>query len=311
MNRGVVILAAAGAAALTAGAARAQVVPPLEDVVIQGEILNRSAAQAVAPGVRGGAGQSDELDGEAGLYVLTLNEIFFVSARAGAGSTSNATRTSTDPGSDSYADLGFSLGVATRLGGMVDVSATLNAEGRDFTEVEEASSQSASLTVSAGRQIGPVYAGLTGFGGYAWDRGFDGETAFYGLSASASLPLRLSPRLQLRPGLGFTQQWSDTQENNSATATGFVDAAYAVTPRWVVSGRLSYSERRYDDFYEDVTFVERRDSIVGGSLSLVWRPRDNLAVAGSIAYEDQRSTLFLSEFEAFDSTLNLALRKTF
>lgn len=292
--------------------ASAQVSPPIDDAVIQGEILNRSAGQAAAATGQQGEAADNEIDGEAGIYVLTVNEIFFVSGSAGVGYSTNPTRTANDAGEDWYGDLGASVGVSTRLAGAVDFGASLNVDARDFFDTDDASSRSVSTTVSVGAPIfGPVYGSVVAFGGYAYDDSFDNKTSFYGLSANASSAFRLSENLLLRPGVGITQQWSGVSENNSLTATASVDAAYAISPQWIVSGRVSISQRNYEDFYEDVTFVEREDTSVGVSASVIWRPARNMTLAASISYEDQDSTFFLSEFDALDTGVSFSFRHTF
>jgi len=292
--------------------ASAQAQPPIEDIVIQGEILNRSVGEAIRP-----VGQSDddsdnEIDGEAGIYVLTVNDIFFISGSAGIGHSTNPTRTASDPGEDWYGEFGASIGVSTRLGGAVDFGAAVNVDSRDFINDDLASSRSVSTTAAVGTTIwGPIYGSVTAFGGLAFDDNFDNETSFYGLSVNASSAFKVADNVLIRPGVGLTQQWSDVSENNSLAATASVDAIYALSPQWLVSGRVSVSDRKYDDFYEDVTFVEREDSSIGVSASLVWRPSRNITMAASVAYEDQDSTFFLSEFDAVDTGLNISLRQTF
>lgn len=295
-----------------AAAASAQVVPPIEDVVIQGEILNRSASQAIGQGSAKTSASADELEGEAGIYVLTLNDIFFVSGSAGLGHASNPTRTALDSGEDWYGDIGGSLGVSTRLGGALDFGASLNVDARDYVDQDLASSRSVSTVASIGAPVfGPLYASAVAFGGYAYDRNFDGQTAFYGLAANASAAFPLTRKLLVRPGIGLTQQWSDVSENNSFTAIASVDAVYRLAPRWLVSGRISVSERKYEDFYEDVTFVEREDTSVGVAASMVWKVSRNSSLAISASYEDQDSSFFLSSFDTLDTGLAVSLKKAF
>lgn len=301
-----------GAATLLVQPAHAQVQPPLDDVVVQGEILNRAIDQATgAP--RGETNAEDnEIDGEAGIYVLTINDIFFVSGSAGVGHTSNPTRTATDLGEDWYGEFGASIGVSTRVAGAVDFSASLNVDGRDFLDDDAASSRGVSITAAAGAPLfGPVYGSVIAFGGYAFDDAFDNETSFYGLSGNLSAPWRISNEFVLRPGIGVTQQWSDVSENNSLSATVSLDAIYVMSPEWLLSGRVAVSQRMYDDFYEDVTFVEREDTSAGISASLIWRPNRSITLAASVAYEEQDSTFFLSEFDAFDKGVSLSMRHSF
>lgn len=303
---------ALGAAMLLAQPGHAQVQPPLDDVVVQGEILNRAIDQATGAPRGESEAANNEIDGEAGIYVLTVNDIFFVSGSAGAGHTSNPTRTANDPGEDWYGEFGASIGVSTRIAGAVDFSASFNVDARDFIDDDVASSRGVSLTAAAGAPLlGPVYGSVIAFGGYAFDDQFNNETSFYGLSGNLSAAWRISNEFVLRPGVGVTQQWSDVSENNSLSATASLDAVYVLSPEWLVSGRVSISQRMYDDFYEDVTFVEREDTTTGISASLVWRPTRNMTLAASVAYEDQDSTFFLSEFDAFDKGVRISMRHSF
>ena len=300
------------AIAAIAAPANAQVAPPIEDVVIQGEILNRSVGSTIGE-PKGTREVSDtELDGEAGIYILNINEIFSISGNAGLGYTSNPTRTASDPGGDWYGDFGASLGFSTRLGGNVDFGAALNLDGREYFENNLASSRSVSGSMSVGTTIlGPVYGGVTGFGGYVFDSDFESGTSFYGVAGNISAALPITQRFLVRPGIGMTQQWSGVSENNSLSAIGSLDILYALSPKWMMSGRASFSKRWYENFYEDVTFVERRDENIGLSAALSWLPTSNLTISASVAYEDQSSSFFLSEFDAIGTVANISLRQRF
>lgn len=312
MTRLTIITGAVAAICLGAPLSHAQIQPPLEDVVVQGEILNRTIDQATGAPRQGADAESNEIDGEAGIYVLTVNDIFYVSGSAGVGHTSNPTRTATDAGEDWYGDLTASIGVATRLGNAVDFSAAVNVDARDYFESDEASSRGVSVTTAVGAPvIGPIYGSLIGFAGYAFDDQFGNETSFYGLAGNLSTSWKISNQFLIRPGIGVTQQWSDVSENNSLSATASVDAVYVLTPEWMLAGRVSASQRTYDDFYEDVTFVEREDTTVGISASLVWRPNRSMTLSASVAYEDQASSFFLSEFDALETGANISLRHAF
>lgn len=312
MIRYTTLTLAAASIGAAAPLAVAQVQPPLEDVVVQGEILNRTIDQATGASRTEADARDNEIDGEAGIYVLTVNDIFFVSGAGGLGHTTNPTRTATDAGEDWYGDFSASVGVATRLGGAVDFSASLNVDGRDYFDNDDASSRGASVTAAVGAPVfGPIYGSLIAFGGYAFDDEFDNETSFYGLAGNLSTSWRISDQLLLRLGIGVTQQWSDVSENNSLSATASLDAVYIIAPEWLASARVSVSQRIYDNFYEDVTFVEREDTTAGISASLIWRPSRSMSVSASLAYEDQDSSFFLSEFDAFDTAMSVSLRQSF
>jgi hypothetical protein len=69
--------------------------------------------------------------------------------------------------------------------------------------------------------------------------------------------------------------------------------------------------RWYDDFYEDVTFVARRDTLYGVAASLSWQPTRNLAVTATVSYESQDSRFFLANFDAFEGSAGLSFRLRF
>lgn len=294
---------------LAAPAAFAQA--PIEDAVVQGQVLNRNVDQAASPLSRQDAG-ANEIDGEAGVYVLTVNEIYSVSAASSLGYNSNPTRTAGDAGGDWYADLGGRLAVSTRLDDRVDFSAALNLDAREYFDTDAASSRGLSLTAALGMPLfADLYFSVIGFAGYSADKDLENEVAFQGLALNVSAAYQPTERLTLRPGLGLMQQWSGISENNSVTATVSLDAFYRIAPRWLVSTRVSVAEREYDDFYEDVTFVARDDTTFGASASLIWRPTDVFTAAVGLSYEDQDSSLFLSSYEAFDSGVFVSVKRSF
>jgi hypothetical protein len=121
------VFAPAFAAVLVcAPGAVAQVVPDIGDAVVQGEIINRNVDETTRAVSRGRA-EAQEIDGEAGIYVLTLNEIFSVFGEGGIGYASNPTRSANDPGGSWYVDAGLGVGLATQLGQKIDFGASAGA----------------------------------------------------------------------------------------------------------------------------------------------------------------------------------------
>lgn len=300
--------AALGAIAFAAGTAQAQTTPDLQDLVVQSEQISRGAAQAADAGVRGEREDGGTIDGEGGLYVLTLNEIFQVSASAGIGYTDNPLRTADNVGDSFYSDFSVSVGLATRIKETVDFGLTANVGGREFFDSAGPSNRTAFGSASLGTGIiGPIYAGVVGFGGYSFERDFTGGSSFYGVSGSLSAAIPLGKRALIRPGIGATRQWSGVSENNSSSVSASADVIVGLVPRVNASLRGIASIRWYDDFYEDVTFVSRRDKVYGGSASLSWSPSRSLSIAATVGYEKQDSRFFLAEFDAWDASAGVVL----
>lgn len=293
------------------GAAWAQTTPDIQDLVVQGEQINRSVEGAVERDSRR-SGEDAAIDGEAGVYVLTVNRIFQVSASAGLGYTDNPTRTADDVGNAAYGDFSLAGGIATRLGNRVDFGLSANVGGREFFDAVGPSSRTVSATASLGMPIvGPVYAGIVAFGGYSFDNEFENGTSFHGVSGNLSAALPVTEGVVLRPGLGATRQWSAVSENNSSMAAASLDLLGAISPSVTASLRVTAARRWYDDFYEDVTFVERRDMIYGIAASIAWRPAPFLAVVATISFDNQDSTFFLSNFQAVEGGVGASLHYRF
>lgn len=301
-NMRILALAGLGSLALTALPAAAQTLPELQDLAIQGEQINRSAALA------GQRGQSTVdtsiIDEDAGVYILTLNKIFQISAGSALGYTDNPTRTSDSTGGSGFADFFASASVSTNVNNKVDLGFSVSANGREFFRDYGPSDRSIATAVSVGVPVtGPLYASLVGFGGYSFDGKFRNSTGFYGLSGTLSAALPVSSRALVRPGVGVVRQWSGTSENNSTSLSGSLDISYAISPDINVIGRAIVQKRWYDDFYEDVTFIKRTDTVYGASASLSWRAAKDVVLSTTTSYSKQDSPLFLTDYDVFEASV--------
>ena len=300
-------LAAALTFAVWPAVASAQVVPDLQDLTVQGEQINRSVQETVRNRSAARGEDDGAIDGEAGIYVLTLNQIFQLSASGTIGYTNNPNRTADDLGRSAFSDFSVAAGMSTRLGGAVDFGLSAIVAGREYYEAPDPSNRTVSANMSFGLPVaGPVYAGVVAFGGWSFDRGFENRNGFYGLSGNLSAAIPVTNKFVVRPGVGATRQWSEISENDSSSVAASVDIFYAPRPDLTLSLRGTVARRWYDDFYEDVTFVARRDTLYGVSGAIAWRPAANLTVAVTASYETQDSRFFLATFDAFEAALALS-----
>lgn len=303
----------AAALAVQSGAAWAQAGPDINDATIVGQQINAAVDRSLETGRPRGEEAGETIDGEAGVFVLKVNEIFLISASTSLGFTTNPERTADSLGSSFYNDTALSAGIATVLGGKFDLGLSATLAGREFFEDFAPSNRTASGNLSLGTAIGntPLYVGVTGFGGYNFERDFTRGTSFYGTSASLSAALPLGRRLLLRPGVGATRQWSGISENNSTSVSASIDALAALSPRVTASVRAAVVRRWYDDFYEDVTFVERVDMAYQLGAALAWRPAERVSLAINAGFEKQDSRFFLSDYDAFDAGIGVAFNLRF
>ena len=257
--------------------------------------------------------QDETIDGEAGVYVLRRNEIFFVGGGVSAGYSSNPLRTADDVGGSFHASLALSTGIQTKVAEKFDVGLSLNVSGVEYDKSFGPSSRSLNSALSLGTQIGstPFYASLTGFGGWNFDKNFERGTGFYGASAALSAGFPLGKKTVVRPGIGITRQWSQTSENDSTSVAASVDISHALSRRMTVSVAANVSRVWFDNFFEDVTFVARKDWQYRGGLSVSYRLNDKASLGLSSSYEKRSSTFFLSAYESFDLDASFSLRLKF
>lgn len=293
--------------------ASAQALPDIQDALIQEGKVTAAAGQTAKTGETTGPAPDVVIDGEAGVYLLKVNEIFQVSAAGSIGYSENPQRVLGNPGDSFYKDYALSAAVVTRLAAQVDFAAALSLTGRDFIEDYGPSGRNIAATVSVGMPIdgGPVYVGLVGFTGESYDQDFDDGIRFKGIAANVSTVFPIGDRWAVRPGAGITRQWSEVSENNSLTYNLSADVFYAISPKITAALQVGVSKRVYDNFYEDVTFIERKDNTKSVGVSVAYKATPYVTLALNAGYEKQESSFFLAEFESTDASINLVLRRSF
>ena len=112
------ILALAGLLAVSAihDPAAAQAVPDIQDAISRGNSIDDALREQRRTSLQPSAEDEGEIDGEAGVYVLTVNDIFFVGASVGSGWEENPVRTIDDVGNSVFATAAVSAGIQTKLG---------------------------------------------------------------------------------------------------------------------------------------------------------------------------------------------------
>jgi len=299
--------------ALTTSLLQAVLPPEVSESITEGDQIQdalRQQERLVAPR----QGEDNVIDGEAGIFVLRVQEIFYASAAAGIGYESNPVRTSNDPGESYSFNFATSLGVQTRLGDAVDAGASLTFSGVDYTRDYAPSSRTISARATIGDSLldGPLYFSFSGFGGANGDEHYENGVSFYGVSAALST-FFVSPdqRWILRPSVSVARQLSEREDNNNKSAAFVLSLTHVPTDRltFVLDGRMTRTW--YDNFFEDVTFEERRDWTYSASLGSYFRLNETLTLSATVGYEERHSSLFLSEYRNTDATAMLNARVTF
>jgi len=309
----VAALAALAPAILSTGQAGAQATPDIADAINQGNQVRDALRDQDRTVARAGSMEDSEIDGEAGVYVLTVNDIFYIAGAAGAGWSENPLRTSDDAGDSVYADAVLTAGLQTRLDGKLDFGLAATLSGIEYEQDFAPSSRTLNLTTSVGMPIEgtPIYIGANAYGGVSYDSGFGDGTGFYGASMQLTAGRQFGHGTLGRATLSAGRSGNEIEDNNAWTANLDAELTRILADRWLLGASARISRFWYDDFFEDVTFVERRDWQYSGNVSLNWSPLDWLGASASIGYEKGDSTFFLSNYDGFEAALTVSSRKRF
>lgn len=312
MSHRIALLPALALAALPATLA-AQGLPDIQDAINRGTSIDEALREQARTSEGPTDGDTGEIDGEAGVYVLTVNEIFYVGASAGTGWEENPLRTVDDTGDSIFANGALTAGIQTVFGGSFDAGLSATVSGIDYEKSFAPSSRTITGAANFGRRIGgtPLYVGISAFGGFSYDESFENPTSFYGGSAALSAGFPLGQRGLLRTSVNGGRQMGEIAENNSWNASTSADISYLVTPELTVGASARLTRVWYDNFFEDVTFVERKDWQYGGGVNANYSLNDWLSVSANFGYEERDSAFFLSNYNGLSASLAITGRKRF
>lgn len=297
---------------LCSGTAFAQAAPDFESSIIQGNQIDEAirGQEQLEDQVRK---DDNEVDGEAGVYVLRKNKIFYVGATAGIAYSENPLRTADDAGDSFSANLAVTAGVQTKIAETFDFGFQATISGTEYFEDFAPSSRNINGSLTVGAPIGdtPFYVNGTIFGGFNFNQSFEQGTEFYGGSLALAAGFPVGKNTVIRPGVGLTRQWSGSSENNSTAAAVSVNAFHTLSPKVSLGANARVTRTWFDDFFEDVSFVARNDWQYGGGLSLNYQHSERLSFTIGGGYEKRDSTFFLSDFESFDASVLVSARMRF
>lgn len=262
---------------------------------------------------RNNSGRPNAIDGEAGVFVLRVNDIYSVSGSSEFGYSSNPLRNVDDIGGSFLTNVALAASIQTLIDESFDFGLSLSVTGTDYNEAFAPSSRSASVSANIGKSLGntPFYLSGNMFGGYSFDEDFSGSVGFWGMSTALSSGFKLGNKTIVRPSFGITAQWSETRENNSYSASLSTTVVHSVSPRFSISADVRASRTVFDDFYEDVTFVERNDWTYAGSLRADFVVNNAFSIGASAGYEQRESSFFLSNYKASEGSFAITGRIRF
>ncbi|KAA3620615.1 MAG: DUF560 domain-containing protein [Proteobacteria bacterium] len=259
---------------------------------------------------------SEREDGE-GPYILIKEPIFSATLRAGLNYTDNPTTTADNPKGDFSKSILLDTGADTRIRGF-DAGAHAYVGENDYDDLEDLGSTYAAGFVYVGKAVSERgdYLRLQIDRGSNYDRDFNHSSPYTSARASWSRSIQATAGLRgytvrIIPSLSVTRfdYRNDALDYDAYSAA--LSLSQQLGPR--VSGNLSLSwtARKYDDFFENSTGVAREDDNVAVSMNVDYAISDLLTLSLHASWNDNSSTLATSEYDAFNIGANLSFRKAF
>lgn len=302
----------AAVASSIAATASAQTANDLENSVTTGSQFEQS--QILSNEQRQRSEDATMLAGEPGVFILKKNEIFVLGAAVGTGYTDNPGRTlDTNAEGAFYGTLALSAGVNTRIAQEVDAGISVVASGVEYGRADAPSYRNVISNIYFGRGVwdNRIYVSSNTSIGFNFDREFNNSTTFYSTSINASTIQKITDNILYWPSVSVLRQWSGQSEQNNFTFSLSNLIIWRPAAKWTVRGHAGYSHRRYDDFFEDVTFVKRKDNQFRVGVGVSRQITQSVDASANFDYTNQRSSFFISEFEALDGGLTLKINKRF
>lgn len=297
---------------ISAGSAHAQSATDLENAVTTGSQFDE--AQILLDKQRDEAEDGSIIDGEPGIFILRKNKIFNYGGAISTGYSDNPGRTLNTEGEEAYyTSAALSAGINTRVAQQYDTGVNVVGSLNKYDRDDAPSNSNVIVNSYVGVPVfdGALYVSANAAAGLNMDDDFDHGTAFYQIGANASNITKLSETILLRPSIAVARQWSGQGEQKNVSATASAELIWRASPKWLVRGNIAYTHRIYDDFFEDVTFVEREDDLIRWGLSVSRQITETVYAAISFEYADQSSSFFISEYDALDGGLSLRVSRRF
>lgn len=292
-------------AALHAVPAVAQSQSDIGRAVTDGAQIEAAIARGEAPVV--GEEDDQEIDGEAGVYVLRKADIFFVGGEAGLSYSANPLRTIDNVGASGATEARLDMGMQTLIAETVNFSAALAFADTRYFEDFAPSNSVASGNVALGTGLGetPLFVSLSAFGGWNFDNKLKSATGFYGASAQVGAVVPLSRKIIFQPLLVVSRVQNEVSENDNISI-GIRANIIRRTGRFTLSLNAAAARFWFDNFFEDVTFLARNDWQYEGGIAASYALGPKMTIAASVRYVKRDSSFFLSSFDSIDNSAGVS-----
>jgi hypothetical protein len=282
------------------------------DSITQGAQADRAIEQARHRLLQGTALDNDPGQ-DPGIYVLVRQDIFSVGLDVGVGYTSEVDKGSLRDAESTYTSMQFDIGADTRIANSFNAGVRLTVAETLYHDEDG---------FDSGALIGSIYVSEPFFddtlivtadvtGGLNGGYDFDDHSAYVNTSIRAARPIPLTNSIVFVPSISVSNVFSEQGEQNrwEYGAQARLAARLDEDLRLTVGAGVTYSD--YDNFFEDVLFVSRRDTTAYASLGLEYMIDENVRAFANVRYTNRTSTLDIVEYEETDASVSIGLSARF
>lgn len=248
------------------------------------------------------------LTGDTDIVLTRRTRLFSVNGSIDVSGTSNAFLSPTGRVSDAFGQANVSLGFGTRLGGKVDVFASVGVLGVRYFQFKALDYNALTGLVGARTNFGRLAVTATYQPSIVLTRDFGRrQLTSHRLKLSASLPFRIR-NLTIEPVIAAERTLSSPSDYRAWSGTAGVtfSAPLSQTAPLLAYVSAQYERRSFDGYFPDLVGVRRLDDGWSAGAGVVWRPRQWGEVRASYSFQRVYSTSDVNGYFAHSGTLGIS-----
>lgn len=248
------------------------------------------------------------ITGDTDLLLLRRTRLFTLNASLDVTGTSNAGLSPVGGRSDSFAQGQVGLGLATRIGGKVDVFANVAVVSVRYFSQKELDYSALSAAIGARANFGRLAVTATYQPSMVFSRDFGSrQITSHRFRVGASLGLRfrnlaIEPEIHAERAITRPADYSVWSGGGSLT----LSAPLSTTKPVFAYAQIGYDRRSFDDYFSAFVGTKRLDDNLSAGIGVVWRPRNWGEVRASYSFGRNWSTSDVNGYTSHTGTLGVS-----
>ncbi len=248
------------------------------------------------------------LTGDSDIVLTRRTRLFTISGSLDFTATSNAFLAPASPVADGLGQAQINLGLGTRIGGKVDVFASVGMVGVRYFDNTALNYNAVTASIGARANFGRLLISASYQPTIVLSGDFSSrQLTSHRLLISASLPFRLRG-VTFEPAIGGERVLADPADYNAWSGHAGLTISAPISRKVPIIAYASgqYQRRSFDSYFTGLVGTDRRDNNWSASVGLVWRPNRWSEVRASYYFQRNTSTSDVNAYLAHSGTLGLS-----